>query len=103
MDALKRKRSRGLGMGKGTSLGQKKYFDHILRPKESMDSVAWYIWLNPIRRGLVRTPGLYPFAGSFTTTIPKCLVSPEIWVTPYKPKKRQPQKAASTNSSEYLH
>jgi len=101
MKTLKIKTSREFASGNGTSLWQKKYFDHILRPKESMDSVAWYIWLNPVRRGLARTPGLYPFAGSFTTTIPKCLVSPEIWTPPYEPKERPPQKAASTKSSAY--
>jgi len=38
MKTLKIKTSREFASGNGTSLWQKKYFDHILRPKESMDS-----------------------------------------------------------------
>jgi putative transposase len=47
-------------------LWQFKYYDHILRRADSFESVAWYIWLNPVRKGLCRAPADYPFAGSFT-------------------------------------
>jgi putative transposase len=47
-------------------LWQFKYYDHILRRADSFESIAWYIWLNPVRKGLCRTPEDYPFAGSFT-------------------------------------
>jgi putative transposase len=96
--ALKIKTSREFALGKGTPLWQKKYFDHILRPKDFMDSVAWYTWLNPVRASLARVPGIYPFAGSFTTEIPNCASWPDFWVPPYKIKRRPPQKAAATNS-----
>ena len=43
MKALKIKTSRELVKRGGGILWQKKYFDHILRPKESMDAAAWYI------------------------------------------------------------
>ena len=98
MKSLKIKTSREFAINGGFPLWQKKYFDHILRPKESMDAVAWYIWLNPVRAGLERVPGLYPFAGSFTTEIPTWLTWPDFWVPPYKIKRRPPQKAAATNS-----
>jgi REP-associated tyrosine transposase len=98
MKSLKIKTSREFAEESGTPLWQKKYFDHVLRPKESMDAMAWYIWLNPVRRGLARAPGLYPFAGSFTTKIPNCSTWPDPWVPPYKIKRRPPQKAASTNA-----
>ena len=97
MKSLKIKTSREFAVGSGNPLWQKKYFDHILRPKESMDAVAWYIWLNPVRAGLAQAPGIYPFAGSFTTAIPKCSAWPDTWVPPHKLKKRPPQKAAATN------
>ena len=99
MKSLKIKTSREFAMNNDTPLWQKKYFDHILRPKESMDAVAWYIWLNPVRAGLERAPGLYPFAGSLTTKIPNCSIWPDFWAPSYKIKKRPPQKAAATNSS----
>jgi putative transposase len=47
-------------------LWQFKYYDHILRGADSADRVAWYIWLNPVRKGLCRAPADYPFLGSFT-------------------------------------
>ena len=99
MKALKIKTSREFAVANGTPLWQKKYFDHILRPRESMDAVAWYIWLNPVRARLERAPGLYTFAGSFTTKIPTCSTWPDFWVPPYKIKRGPPQKAAATKSS----
>jgi len=50
----------------GQPLWQKKYFDRILRSGCSMNSVAWYIWMNPVRKGLASSVGEYPFCGSFT-------------------------------------
>lgn len=47
-------------------LWQFKYYDRILRNSDAPDRVAWYIWLNPVRKGLCRTPSDYPFLGSFT-------------------------------------
>jgi len=35
--------------------------DHALRSDESLRAVARYIVLNPVRAGLVRKVGLYPF------------------------------------------
>jgi putative transposase len=98
MKTLKIKTSREFAVENSARLWQKKYFDHILRPKESMDAVAWYIWLNPVRAALARAPGLYPFAGSFTTDIPSCSTWPDFWVPPYEVKRRPPQKAAATTA-----
>jgi putative transposase len=99
MKTLKIKTSREFAVKGGMTLWQKKYIDHILRPKGSMSAVAWYIWLNPVRAGLARVPGIYPFAGSFTTEIPKYSAWPDRWVPPHKLTKRPPQKAAATKSS----
>ncbi len=96
MKILKIKTSREFAAENRFPLWQKKYFDHILRPKESMDAVAWYIWLNPARAGFARVPGTHPFAGSFTTEIPKCSAWTGTWVPPYSVKMRPPQKAAAT-------
>jgi len=76
-------------------LWQKKFFDHILRASESLESVALYIWLNPIRAGLAKNLGEYPFAGSFSRWMPHTCPIQNIWAPP-KSEKSPPQKAAST-------
>ena len=67
-------------------LWQFKYYDRILRNSDAADRVAWYIWLNPIRKALCCTPNDYPFLGSFTDMGTKllrnALVTP--WVPPWK-------------------
>ncbi len=47
-------------------LWQFKYYDRILRGSDGPERVAWYIWMNPVRKGLCQTPAEYPFLGSFT-------------------------------------
>ena len=47
------------------ALWQKGFYEHILRSGESVESVAWYIWLNPVRKRLVSRAQEYPFSGSF--------------------------------------
>jgi putative transposase len=98
MKSFKIKTSREFSRRASGLLWQKKYYDHILRPKESVDAVAWYIWMNPVRASLADTPGKYPYAGSFVTMIPKVPALPDMWVPSYKLKKRPPQKAAATKA-----
>ena len=67
-------------------LWQFKYYDRILRACDAADRVAWYIWLNPVRKGFCRTPADYPFLGSFTELGVKLLkgsVARE-WTPPWK-------------------
>jgi putative transposase len=64
-------------------LWQLKYYDRILRASDALDRVAWYIWMNPVRQGLCRTPTDYPFLGSFTNVGTKLLRS--ALVTPWLP------------------
>jgi putative transposase len=56
-------------------LWQFKYYDHILRRRDSADAVAAYIWWNPVRQGLCRTTVDYSFLGSFTPVGKKMLES----------------------------
>jgi putative transposase len=66
-------------------LWQFKYYDHILRGQDSADGVAWYIWLNPVRKGLCRKPTQSPFLGSFTEIGARMLKSPAPeWTPPWK-------------------
>ena len=48
---------------RGIQLWQRGYFDHVLRRDEATESVARYIWNNPVRAGLVEHPQQYPFSG----------------------------------------
>ncbi|HVM74651.1 MAG TPA: transposase [Candidatus Saccharimonadales bacterium] len=49
----------------GQTLWQVSFYDHVLRASESPADVAWYILLNPVRAGLVKTPIDYPYCGPF--------------------------------------
>ena len=46
------------------ALWQSGYHERILRDDEATDAVVRYILENPIRAGLARALGEYPFAGS---------------------------------------
>ena len=68
------------------TLWQSKYYDHILREEDSFDRVAWYIWLNPVRKGLCAKPSEYAFSGSFTVIGRKLLAGSAAaeWLPPWK-------------------
>ena len=67
-------------------LWQFKYYDRILRDSDSAEAVAWYVWLNPVRKGLCRTPLEYLFVGSFTEVGARILKGTEApaWKPPWK-------------------
>jgi putative transposase len=44
---------------------QKGYWDHVLRSGDNQDAVAWYIFNNPVRKGLVKDPRQWPYSGSW--------------------------------------
>ena len=67
-------------------LWQKKYYEHILRTKESVDSVAAYIWMNPVRKGLCKSPEEYPFSGSMIIEWKPIRPCEELWTPPWKAK-----------------
>jgi REP element-mobilizing transposase RayT len=48
----------------GRPLWQHSYFDHALRREETTESVALYIWENPVRAGLIERASNYPWSGS---------------------------------------
>lgn len=47
----------------GSKLWQKSYHDHIVRKEENLNSIAEYIFNNPVRKGLVDDYNNYPFLG----------------------------------------
>jgi len=65
-------------------LWQRFFYDHILRPGDHPDAVAWYIWLNPVRAGLCAAPQDYRFSGSFTVDYRKRIAPRELWTPPWK-------------------
>jgi len=69
-------------------LWQFKYYDHILRKAEGAGRVAWYTWLNPVRKGLCRLPQDFLFSGSFTERGMRLFGSQPSseWIPPWKEK-----------------
>ncbi len=65
---------------------QRRFYDHVLRNAADSESVAWYIWMNPVRKGLMADPRQYPFSGSFTVEWPKSNASDADWIPPWKQK-----------------
>jgi putative transposase len=63
---------------------QRRFYDHILRSGDGTEDVAWYIWMNPVRKGLVEEPQQYPFSGSFTTEWPRVNAPAKAWEPPWK-------------------
>jgi REP element-mobilizing transposase RayT len=47
------------------NLWQKGFYDHVLRSIEAQDAVAWYILNNPVRAGLIKEIGEWPYSGSW--------------------------------------
>ena len=81
---LKIKTSRTYQQKCSRPLWQKKFFDHILRPQEQIEPVAYYIWMNPVRKGLTKAVGEYPFAGSFTKL--RARMPSPLWCPPWTSK-----------------
>jgi hypothetical protein len=45
-------------------LWQRQYFDHIIRNEKDLFDSLEYIKMNPVRKGLVKTPDEWPFTGN---------------------------------------
>jgi putative transposase len=65
-------------------LWQKKFYDHILRPNDSPEGVAKYIWMNPVRKGICQNPQEYPFSGSFVVDWNEIARVTKPWVPTWK-------------------
>jgi len=48
---------------RGIPLWHRSYHDRVLRSEENVESVAAYIWGNPVRAGLVQSVEEYPYSG----------------------------------------
>jgi putative transposase len=47
----------------GRRLWQKSFYDHVVRKNEDLNSIAEYIFNNPVRKGIVKNYEDYPFLG----------------------------------------
>jgi putative transposase len=74
----------------GSRLWQTHYYDHLLRRPEDTEAVAWYIWLNPVRKGLCSKPQDYSLSGSLTIDWKKRCSPTPLWVPPWKPSQKLP-------------
>jgi putative transposase len=74
-------RARPLG---AAHLWQKGFYDHVIRSGEGMDAVAWYIFTNPVRAGLVKHFDEWPFSVSLMFDWKKRAGPPEPFVPPWK-------------------
>jgi putative transposase len=90
VSTFKRATSLEYSGGSGLPLWQKKFYDHVLRPKDSPDAVAWYIWMNPVRKGLCGQPNQYRSSGSFTVQWEKKVQPKDAWVPGWKKDKGCP-------------
>jgi REP element-mobilizing transposase RayT len=86
VESFKQDTAAGFSRRAGGRLWQSKYYDRILRQGESPECVAWYVWLNPVRKGLCQKPADYPFLGSFTEIGGRLLRAGVVegWTPPWK-------------------
>jgi len=68
-------------------LWRKGYFDHVLGPGERENAAAWCIFMNPVRKNLVRDPRDWPYSGSWVFDWKRAVAPPEDYVPPWKASK----------------
>ncbi len=68
----------------GRDIWQRSFYDHVLRPRESLDPFAWYIWMNPVRKGFCQDPHEYPWSGSATMKWMQAETPAQNWTPPWK-------------------
>jgi len=84
LKSFKIKSSRWFAPGNNGALWQRGYYEHVLRKAERSEQVAWYIWLNPVRKALVATPQEYAFSGSFAGLKMPSAWTKANWCPPWK-------------------
>jgi len=80
------------------NLWQKKFHDHILRGNDAVESVAAYIWMNPVRTGMCEDPSGYPYSGSFVLDWTNAPRPAKPWIPSHK---RPAQKTAATKTIQH--
>ena len=73
----------------GRELWQRLFYDRVLRDTDSRNDIAWYIWLNPVRKGMCREPWDYAWSGSMTEMNMNSTPSEPTWIPPWKQRQRR--------------
>ena len=73
--------ARALGI---RNLWERNFYDHILRDDDDHNAVAWYIFNNPVRKGLVKDPRDWPYSGSWMFDWKKALAPIGHYNAPWK-------------------
>lgn len=74
-------RARRLGL---RTLWEKGFYDHILREDDDHNAVAWYIFNNPVRKGLAKDARDWPYSGSWMMDWKKAMAPVKAYVPPWK-------------------
>jgi len=82
----------------GERLWQKNFYDHVVRPSESIDRIFWYIWMNPVRKGICANPREYLFSGSETVDWKQKKPVTDTWTPPWKAERRIKAQAGESSS-----
>jgi len=67
--------------------GKGRYYDHVLRPNETIENVACYIWWNPVRKTLCPILVNIHWSGSQTLDWMKHSSTAPQWHPPWKPER----------------
>src|SRR5579863_1132394 len=70
----------------GLRLWEKSYYDYVLRPGDSVENIACYIWWNPVRKSICHDPAQFPFCGSQTIDWISCSANGSLVSAPRKSK-----------------
>jgi putative transposase len=73
--------SRAIGV---RNLWEKGFYDHLLTDDDDHNAVAWYIFNNPVRKGLVHDPRDWPYSGSWMFDWKKAVGPIEQYNPPWK-------------------
>jgi putative transposase len=73
--------ARALGV---RNLWEKSFYDHVLRADDDHNAVAWYIFNNPVRKGLVKDPRDWPYSGSWMFDWKKAVAPVDAYVPSWK-------------------
>jgi putative transposase len=68
----------------GSPLWQPRFYDHILWSADQTESVAHYIWANPVRKGISAHPASYPLSGSQSIDWKTRTSASHLWLPPWK-------------------
>ena len=90
MSAFKQKTGFAFKKSLGRPLWQSKYYDYILRKADELESVATYIWLNPVRKNLCVAPQDYAYSGSQTIDWKARCAPAYCWTPPWRANKKMP-------------